>query len=216
MQPASGGGGIRRHRPTLVGLSLGTLLVALAIALAVPSVAGVLTKTKRVSVSSAEVQGNNGSYNPSISADGRFVAFGSDATNLVGGDTNGWEDVFVRDRRTGKTRRVNLSSAGAQGNDHSFNPSISADGRLVAFGSSATNLVGNDTNGFDDVFVRDRRTGKTRRVSVSSAGTQGDGGNFNPSTSSDGRFVGFESFAANLVGGDTNGFEDIFVRGPLH
>src|SRR5213078_398325 len=98
--------------------------------------------------------GDNGSFRPAISADGRFVAIASNATNLVGGDTNGFTDIFVRDRKTGKTRRVSLSSAGAQGDSGSFEPSISADGGFVAFTSEATNLVGGDTNGFEDVFVR--------------------------------------------------------------
>ena len=91
---------------------------------------------------------------PAISADGRFVAFDSEATNLVPGDTNDASDVFVRDRQTGTTRRVSVSSGGAQGNGASFDPAISADGRFVAFNSDATNLVPGDTNGAADVFVR--------------------------------------------------------------
>src|SRR2546430_262258 len=82
---------------------------------------------------------------PAISPDGRFIAFISNATNLVSGDTNGFADVFVRDLKTHRTRRVSVSSAGAQANGASYNPSISADGRFVAFYSGATNLVGNDT-----------------------------------------------------------------------
>ena len=172
-------------------------------------------KTKRVSVSSAGAQGNLGSARASISAGGRFVAFEAAAWNLVGGDTNGESDVFVRDRRTGKTRRVSVSSAGAEGNGGSSRASISADGRFVAFYSFASNLVGGDTNGSFDVFVRNRWTGKTKRVSVSSAGAEGNNDSFSPSISADGRFVAFHSFASNLVGGDTNGFGDVFVRGPL-
>ena len=112
---------------------------------------------------------------PSISADGRFVAFESLASNLVPGDTNGVGDVFVHDRQTGTTERVSVSSAGTQGNGDSAVPSISADGRFVAFVSVASNLVPGDTNGRLDVFVHDRQTGTTERVSVSSAGTQGNG-----------------------------------------
>jgi Tol biopolymer transport system component len=172
-------------------------------------------KTRRVSVSSAGAEGNGDSYASSISADGRFVAFHSNASNLVAGDGNGTSDIFVHDRATGKTRRVSVSSAGAQGNGASYNPSISADGRFVAFHSNASNLVAGDGNGTTDVFVHDRATGKTRRVSVSSAGAEGNGASYNPSISADGRFVAFESSASNLVAGDGNGTSDIFVRGPL-
>ena len=201
-----------RNRPMLVGFGLGVLLVASAIALAVPSMAGTATKTKRISLSSTGAQGDGDSRAASISADGRFVAFESSATNLVGNDTNGKEDVFVRDRRTGKTRRFSVSSAGAQGDGDSRAPSISANGRFVAFRSAATNLVGGDTNASLDVFVGDRRTGKTKRVSVSSAGVQGNSFSESPSISADGRFVAFESAATNLVGNDSNGFRDVFVR----
>jgi Tol biopolymer transport system component len=206
------GESIERERGRRRRLVLGGLLAVALGALAVPASAGVATKTKRVSVSSAGGEANDASYSPSISADRRFVAFRSYATNLVGGDTNGAADVFVRDRRTGKTRRVSLNSAGAEGDGSSYNPSISADGRFVGFQSDATNLVGGDANGASDVFVRDRRTGKTRRVSVSSPGGEGNGGSYDPSISADGRFVAFNSDASNLVGGDTNGATDVFVR----
>jgi Tol biopolymer transport system component len=169
-------------------------------------------KTRRVSLSSAGAQGHGDSFHPSISANGRFVAFQSLARNLVRGDTNHCRDIFVRDRRTGKTRRVSLSSAGAQGNDGSRNPSISADARIVAFESEAKNLVRGDTNHASDIFVRDRETGKTRRVSLGLAGAQANGRSFNPSISANGRFVAFESGAKNLVRGDTNHRIDIFVR----
>jgi len=168
--------------------------------------------TERVSMDSSGVQGNHHSYVPSISADGRFVAFKSRATNLVPGDTNGYQDVFVRDRDTGTTTRVSVDSSGVQGNHRSASLSISADGRYVAFSSEATNLVPGDTNGKEDVFVRDRDTGTTTRVSVDSSGVQGDGNSFAPSISADGRFVAFASGATNLVPGDTNGLRDVFVH----
>src|SRR5207244_1451712 len=101
--------------------------------------------------------GNAHSSHPSISADGRYVAFQSYATNLVLGDDNGYIDVFVRDRQTGQTTRVSVDSAGLQGNDYSDSPSISADGSYVAFHAAASNLVPGDTNGKEDVFVRDRQ-----------------------------------------------------------
>jgi hypothetical protein len=177
--------------------------------------AGVSGTTTRVSVSSAGVQGNDHSGFPVLSAGGRFAAFTSRATNLVPGDSNGVEDVFVRDRRTGTTRRMSVSSTGSQANGDSGGASISAGGRFVAFGSSASNLVPGDTNNATDTFVRDRWTGTTRRVSVSSTGAQGNGDSRGPSISAGGRFVAFTSRATNLVPGDTTDWEDIFVRDRL-
>jgi Tol biopolymer transport system component len=112
----------------------------------------------------------------------------------------------------GTTERVSVSSGGAQGDDYSSDPVISADGRFVAFYSFASDLVPGDTNNAADVFVRDRQTGKTRRVSVSSGGAQGNALSFGPAISSDGRFVAFESYASNLVPNDTNNAIDVFVR----
>ena len=172
--------------------------------------------TRRISVSSTGKQGNNDSANPAISADGRFVAFYSDASNLVGADTNALRDVFVYNRSTHTTRRVSVSSTGTQGDGGSANPSISAHGRFVTFVSIASNLVDTDTNAVTDVFVHDRFTHSTQRVSVSSAGMQGDSDSYDTSISADGRFVAFESYATNLVPNDTNLATDVFVRGPLH
>lgn len=169
--------------------------------------------TTRVSVSSAGIQGNAYSSNPSISGDGRFVAFASDASNLVTGDTNGRRDAFVHDLRSGQTTLVSVDSSGVQGNDHCiFTPSISGDGRLVAFASTATNLVLWDTNRKPDVFVHDRQTGRTSRVSVNSAGLQGNGISNIGWISGDGRAVVFHSWSDNLVAGDTNGILDLFVH----
>ncbi len=174
--------------------------------------------TERVSVSSAGVQGNldSGTGAPAISADGRFVAFASASSNLVADDTNHVRDVFVRDRTLGTTERVSLATGDVQANDASFLPAISADGRFVAFGSEATNLVANDTNGRVDVFVRDREMAKTGRVSVSASGKQANGtsdvGFAAAGISADGRFVVFLSFAPNLVPGDRDGVADVFVR----
>ena len=168
--------------------------------------------TERVSVSSAGVQGNNSSTSPSISEDGRYVAFQSSANNLVAGDSNAKSDIFVRDRETGTTERVSVSSAGVEGNDNSSAPSISADGRYVAFYSGANNLVAGDANGYLDVFVRDRETNTTELVSVSTAGVQGNSTSLIPSISADGRYVAFYSSASNLVAGDTNDYLDVFVR----
>ena len=168
--------------------------------------------TERVSVSSAGEQGNSWSQVPSISADGRYVAFASSASNLVEGDTNGTYDIFVRDRQSGETRRISVSIAGEQGNGLSWYPSISADGRYVAFESDASNLAEGDTNGYDDVFVHDRQSGETRRISLSSAGGQGNNDSYYPSISADGRYVAFVSEASNLVEGGTNNVQDVFVH----
>jgi Tol biopolymer transport system component len=170
--------------------------------------------TVRVSVDSHGAQGNaaSGLYGVSVSADGRYVAFESVSDNLVPGDTNGVDDVFVRDRQSGQTERVSVDSSGVQGNGRSNFPSISADGRYVAFWSLADNLVSGDTNGAYDVFVHDRQSGQTERVSVDSSGAQANNSSFNPSISGDGRYVAFQSYADDLVPGDANGFADVFVR----
>jgi hypothetical protein len=165
-----------------------------------------------ISVSSSNAQGNGHSLFPSISADGESVAFSSDASNFVISDTNGATDVFVRTPATSSTRIVSLSSAQILGNGASGAPSISGDGRYVAFESVAANLVPGDTNGVQDVFLRDLLPGTTERVSLGSSGVEGDARSSWPSISGDGRFVAFESDATNLVAGDTNGLTDIFVR----
>ena len=170
-------------------------------------------ETTRISVSSSGAQANNVSSYPSISADGRFIAFMSDASNLVSGDTNGVSDIFLYDRQTAATTRVSVSSSGAQANGVSDSyVSISANGRFIAFNSEATNLVSGDTNGASDVFVHDRLSAITERVSLDSSEVQGNAGSFNPSISADGRFVAFSSSATNLVSGDSNAKPDIFVR----
>src|SRR5438132_6140403 len=175
--------------------------------------------TERVSVASdGTTEGNDASLGSALSADGRFVAFDSAATDLVAGDTNLVSDVFVHDRQTGTTERVSVASDGAQGNGSSgllsfaFSPALSADGRFVAFVSFATNLVAGDTNGATDVFVHDRQTGTTERVSVASDGTQGNAASTGAALSADGRFVAFHSTATNLVADDTNGKTDVFVH----
>jgi len=170
-------------------------------------------QTIRVSVASDGTQGNGWSGISSISADGRFVAFSSLANNLVSGDTNGFYDIFVHDRVTGQTNRVNIASDGTQGNSWSNDPSISTDGRFVAFESPANNLVPGDTNGKGDIFIHDRVTGQTQRLSVASDGTEGNGLSLGfPPMSADGRYVAFLSDADNLVPGDTNGWRDVFVH----
>ncbi|WP_445248557.1 calcium-binding protein [Microcoleus sp. OTE_8_concoct_300] len=171
--------------------------------------------TTRVSVDSAGNQGNAESEGPSISADGRFVAFQSHASNIVPGDTNLRPDIFVRDRLTNTTTGVSVDSAGNPANNGAYNPSISADGRFVAFESRASNIVPGDTNRRDDIFVRDTLTNTTTRVSVDSAGNPAYMASYNASISADGRFVAFSSYASNIVPGDTNSTRDIFVRDTL-
>jgi Tol biopolymer transport system component len=172
-------------------------------------------ETSRVSVASDGMEGNYGSGSPSISAEGRYVVFSSAASNLVSGDTNNVGDIFVHDRQTGQTSRVSIASDGSQGNGASYMASISTDGRYVAFSSVASNLVGDDTNGVADIFVHDRQTGETSRVSISTNGTQGNGQSYMTSISTDGRFVAFVSLASNLVNGDTNNRRDVFVHDRL-
>jgi Tol biopolymer transport system component len=167
--------------------------------------------TRRVSVDSAGAQANGGSGAASISADGRFVAFVSLASNLVPGDTNGVGDIFVHDLTTRQTSRVSVGRRGAQGNGPSSQPAISGDGRYVAFVSAASTLVRGDTNNAEDAFVHDRATGRTTRVSVADDGTQANGNSSRPSISEDGGWVAFQSNATNLVPGDTNGESDVFV-----
>jgi Tol biopolymer transport system component len=168
---------------------------------------------ERVSVDPSGTEGDSHSGASSISADGRFVAMWSLATNFVPGDTNGVIDVFVRDLSIGVTERVSVDSSGGEADSISLSPSISADGRFVAFSSFATNLVANDTNGWRDVFLHDRSTGITTRESVDSSGAEADShsGQF-PSISADGSVLSFVSSATNLVPGDTNGVDDVFVR----
>jgi Tol biopolymer transport system component len=165
-----------------------------------------------LSVTVDSAPANGGSWSPAISDDGRFVAFHSSARNLVRGDTNRRDDVLVYDRRDGQLTRVSVASDGTEGNGHSWGPTISDDGRFAAFASRASNLVANDTNDRDDVFVHDRQTGVTARISVATSGEQGNGRSAMPAISADGRYVAFVSFADHLVPFDTNGQADVFVH----
>lgn len=169
-------------------------------------------RTMQASDAPDGLAGDGDSGSPALSGDGGVVAFDSFATNLVSEDTNGVSDVFVRDLTSGRTSRVSVDSAGREGNGHSFSPSISADGHIVAFASDATALVTGDQNRAGDVFVHDRRTAQTSRVSATSDGASGNGDSFSPAISADGRFVAFVSNATNLVRGDTNGATDVFVH----
>jgi Tol biopolymer transport system component len=192
------------------GAPLGT--AALAVGMALCAHASAQGALRLVSRASTGERGNGTLLTPSVTADGQRIAFAGhhDCTNLVPGDTNAAGDIFVHDRTSGTTKRISVSSAGAQGNGHSISPSISADGRWVLFGSSADNLVPGGS-GMPHVYVHDLATGSTSILSVSSTGVQGDGESFPGSISPDGRYVSFDSFATNLVPGDTNWAEDVFV-----
>ncbi len=218
-------------------------------------------RTTRVSLSSQGEEGDRGSFTPAISGDGRWVAFVSEATDLVARDTNGDPDVFLHDRRSHRTIRLSLAADGREttggtspvisrngryvvynvgtplrsvGNDSDLagvfvydtttkkrsrlpgvsgiDPSISADGRYVAFSSEVRDLVLGDTNRVFDSFVLDRRTTKIIRVSVGTRGNQGNGESSGAVISADGRYVAFSSSATNLIRGDTNKADDIYVR----
>ncbi len=165
-----------------------------------------------VSVNSMGTYGDDESQLPSISADGRFVAFASNAGNLDVLDTNGLRDIFRHDRLTGATQLASLSTTGEVGVFLSSAPSISADGRRVAFESAAFNLVPMDMNGAIDAYVHDFGNGVTIRVSVDSAGNEVFGNNFNVVISGNGRHVTFDSSSTGLTPFDMNNFQDVFVH----
>jgi Tol biopolymer transport system component len=180
-------------------------------------------QTERVSVSTEGAEANAAAQSAALSADGRFVAFWSAASNLVPDDTNGAWDIFVHDRDGGTTERVSVSTSGREADGGSSNPDISADGLVVVFQSTASNLVPADGNGqASDIFVHDRATGTTERVSVDSAGIESGQGvpfglagaewSIHPAVGADGRHVLFDSFASNLVPGDTNDAWDVFLH----
>lgn len=166
--------------------------------------------TERISALSGANEPNGACENGTISDNGRFVVFESDAQNLVPGDFNQARDVFLRDRQFGFTTVISVRSSGQFANGASFQAAISGDGAIVAFASAATDLVANDTNGHVDIFVRNITLGTTRLVTVAPGGANGP--SEAPSLSTSGRFLAFQSAASNLVAGDTPGTLDVFVR----
>ena len=172
-------------------------------------------ETTRVSAGSGGIQATGGaSQSGFISEDGRYVAFLSEATNLVAGDTNGVRDAFVYDRVDSVTTRISTATAGTEGDQNAFEVGISADGRYVPFASSATNIVAGDTNGTPDTYLHDRTTGVTSRESLTDGGAEATGGAVSQQvkTSRNASVYAFSSDHPNIVAGDTNADNDIFVR----
>src|SRR5215211_8100928 len=192
----------RRSSQLVVGVAVTALLT-----LAAPAAAF----TERVSIGDDERQGVAASRTPSMSADGRYVAFVSESDDFTAGE-GPWWDVFVRDRLAATTTLVSRSNWGGPSNGDSFLPSISADGRRVAFASRASNLAEGDTDAVTDVFARDLVAGTTELVSAAPGSEEPDFASSEPAITADGRHVAFSSSSANLVPSDSNGRQDIFVR----
>jgi hypothetical protein len=204
---------LKRHSRLKIALILICLLLFLR------TVGAVDTAIEQVSVSSAGVKGNDYSWWSSISDDGRYVTFGSNATNLVAGDTDGVSDIFLRDRLTGQTTLITRLDPDVLTQFRPDGGFISGSGRYIVFSSSRSDLVANDTNGKLDVFVYDIQTGIIRLASGDTNGIPGNDESYWgevsgiwPPISADGRYVTFESYATNLVLNDTNGKLDIFVH----
>jgi TolB protein len=196
-------------RRLLLGTGLLAILAAGPATSAAPSAAG----PRRVSEPAAGGDGDGLSFNPALSANGRFVAFASSSTNLVAGDDNSVPDVFVRGVRRGELRLVSTSIDGGPANGPSGSPSLSADGRWIAFVSYAGDLVpqGPPKDGVARVYLRDLKTGEITLVSRGRSDVPSDSDSFDPCVSGNGRFVAFASYAGNLVGGDGNFSGDVFV-----
>jgi hypothetical protein len=196
--------------------ALRRIIVATAAALVVPSIAAAQFRGAAAIVdeSSEREQGNLSSAMPSVSGDGRYIAFSSDATNLVPLDTNLNEDVFVYDSVTRTIERVSLTWQGQEARDDSDSPSISADGRYVAFRSRAWNMYPGGANlgqPVYQIYVHDRETQSTTRVTVPLDGGTPDFTSDRLAISADGDWIAFDSAATNLVPGDTNGHFDVFL-----
>jgi Tol biopolymer transport system component len=204
------------RRYTGIAAAIGSVTLTLTLVLTASSLS-TPPAVQRVSVTSADGQALGSSQSASLSADGRYVAFSSDAAGLVPNDTNGYRDVFVHDRVTGITDRVSVSSGGGEAHGTSAGvllgpPRISADGRFVAFASEAPDLVPNDGNRAPDVFVRDRVAGTTERASLGHDDAPLPGESVAPSISGDGRYVTFTALSDGVVPGDDNTDRDVFVR----
>jgi Tol biopolymer transport system component len=189
--------------------------IVVAIVLVAPSAFASHGSNVRVTVSVDGGDPDSSANWPSVSADGRYVAFSSWADNLVPNDLHDNSDIFVRDLVTGTTRLVSVASDGTQADNSSFTPSISGDGDVIAFQSYADNLVPNDTEGHIDIFVHVMSSGQTMRVSQRPSGVGANDDSREPSISANGKVVSFSSVASNLVAVpvDTTGLCcDIFVH----
>jgi Tol biopolymer transport system component len=210
-------GNIVQHRVTgRLGLTAAVIVSAVTVTglLASPAQAAASSgKTELISKSADGNAASGESQYPTVTPDGRYVAFQSLAGNLTAQpDTLGEWDVFVRDTKTGKTTKISTGLKGAEADGTSVRPDITPDGRYVAFISTAGNLVKGDTTDLaTEVFVKDRKTGKTTRIFSTPRGPEEYGGMYDPSISADGTTVAFSSNRADLVKGDTNGDSDVFV-----
>ncbi|QUI35543.1 TolB family protein [Streptomyces alfalfae] len=203
------------QRATAAGAALAALCAATVLSPAGASAADpAAPRTERVSVGPDGAQANAASTNPALSADGRYVAFVSAARDLVPGDTNGTPDAFVRDTVTGVTERVSVKSNGKASHGVVREVSLSSDGRYAVFTSTADDLVRGDPNDLDDVFLHDRSTGRTQRISPTGASYDGlrDHLTYDPVVSGDGRYVAYASGAEDLVEGDANTRDDVFLH----
>ncbi|MBE0429623.1 MAG: PD40 domain-containing protein [Thermoleophilia bacterium] len=165
-----------------------------------------------VSASGAGVTGNGDSFQSSMTADGRQVAFRSIASDLVPGITNDMRDIFIKDVETGDISRISVSPEGAEANAPSEDPDISADGRFVVFVTAATNLAPGTSGAVTNIVMKDRADGSVTLVSADAAGIEGNGNSDRPAISADGRYVAFNTEASNLAPDDTNGLLDVYVK----
>ncbi len=175
------------------------------------SVSGANNNIQQISVSYNGSLLDGDSFSPAISADGRYVVFSSQGTNLVNDDDNNCSDVFIHDTILNFTERVSISNQGLQANGDSFSPAVSGDGRYVTFTSYASNLVADDTNDCADIFVRDRLLETTNRISISNSGEEGNADSFGSEISANGDCITFCSYANNLLDNDKNYYSDVFV-----
>jgi len=153
-----------------------------------------------ISLNQSGLPGNSYSFEAEVSGDGRYVVFESDATDLVPNDTNGAIDIFVRDRQAGTTQRASVSTLGVEADRDCYSPTISGDGRFVAFQTKSGNLVAGDTDQNSDVFTHDLQSGVTEMVSLNYFGGQVSGECYNPSLSASGQFIAFDTFEALVLG----------------
>jgi len=192
-------------------LTLAIGSAALAVALSAPGVDAAKPKTKLVSQSGG-VQANQHSYAGAISPTGKFVAFATEADNLDAGDSNGYRDIYIRNMKTKSTRIVSLSSNGVRTNGDSFRPVISATGRFIAFDSDADFLIDGKKIAGRQVYLRDRKTGKTTLISVNNSGQVANNQATSPDISANGRYVTFQSAGSNLNGKAKTGHFQIYLR----